>query len=126
MYDRPIFLYIIINETSNIKSDGNDGWRLVVCPIVDVDVILFVKEKVSKVKPPTCIRGSLIKWIVNRGMCTSGRNLRERANKPTSRTDPHNISVKICPTQKSNLRCRKISHHVTSGLTNSPIPLKAC
>ncbi|KAL2551077.1 hypothetical protein Fot_12607 [Forsythia ovata] len=39
------------------------------------------------------------------------QDLRERANRPTPKTDLHNISVKICPTQKSNMRCRRISLH---------------
>ncbi|KAL2557071.1 membrane protein of ER body-like protein [Forsythia ovata] len=56
-------------------------------------------------------------------MCTSCRDLRERANRPTPKTDPHNISVKICSTRKSNLHCRRISPHVTSSLINSFMPL---
>ncbi|KAL2559630.1 hypothetical protein Fot_04369 [Forsythia ovata] len=56
--------------------------------------------KVPKVKLPTCVRGPLTRRIVNRGMCTSGRDLRKRANRPTHRTDPNNISVKICPHTK--------------------------
>ncbi|KAL2469045.1 Uncharacterized protein Fot_50621 [Forsythia ovata] len=40
-------------------------------------------------------------------------------------TDPYNISVKICSTRESNLRCQRISPHVTSDLTNSPMPLGA-
>ncbi|KAL2517910.1 hypothetical protein Adt_14157 [Abeliophyllum distichum] len=58
-------------------------------------------------------------------MCTSGRDLKKRTNMPTLRTYPHNISVKICPTRKLNLRCRRISPHVTSGLINSHMPLEA-
>ncbi|KAL2472581.1 Uncharacterized protein Fot_48317 [Forsythia ovata] len=84
-----------------------------------------VKGKVPKAKPSTCVRGLLTRRVVNRGMCTSGRDLREIANRPTPRTDPHNISVKICPTRESNLRCRRISPHVTSSFTNSPMPLEA-
>ncbi|KAL2549217.1 Uncharacterized protein Fot_10747 [Forsythia ovata] len=40
-------------------------------------------EKVSNAKSPTCVRDSLTRRVVNRGMCTSGRDLKERANMPT-------------------------------------------
>ncbi|KAL2469155.1 hypothetical protein Fot_50731 [Forsythia ovata] len=85
----------------------------------------FVKGKVLKAKLPTCVRGPLTRQIVNRGMYKSSRDLRERANRPIFRIDSHNISVKICPTWESNVRCQMISSHVTSGLTNSPMPLGA-
>ncbi|KAL2500421.1 hypothetical protein Fot_34269 [Forsythia ovata] len=87
--------------------------------------ISFAKEKVLNAKPlhSTCVRGPLTRRVVNRGMCASGRDLKEKANMPTPRTDPHNISVKIYPTRKSNLRCQKISPHITSDLTNSLMPL---
>ncbi|KAL2544244.1 Uncharacterized protein Fot_13477 [Forsythia ovata] len=54
-------------------------------------------RKVPKAKSPTRVIDPLIRQVVNRGMCTSGRDLKKRANRPTPKTDPHNISVKICP-----------------------------
>ncbi|KAL2548406.1 Uncharacterized protein Fot_09936 [Forsythia ovata] len=106
---------------------GEMGWASIALVVGErtQEEHFFVKEKVPKAKPSTCVRSSLIRWVVNRVMCTSGRDLKERANRPTPKTDSHNISVKICPTRESNLRCRRISPHVTSSLTNSPMPLRA-
>ncbi|KAL2529470.1 Uncharacterized protein Fot_22071 [Forsythia ovata] len=40
----------------------------------------------------TCVRGPLTRRVVNRAMCMSSRDLRERANRPTPWTDPRKIS----------------------------------
>ncbi|KAL2514994.1 putative carboxylesterase 8 [Forsythia ovata] len=48
----------------------------------------LLKGKSRRRNPPTCIRGPLTRRVVNRGMCTSGRDLRERANRPTPEQTP--------------------------------------
>ncbi|KAL2554068.1 Uncharacterized protein Fot_07687 [Forsythia ovata] len=53
----------------------------------------YHKGKSRRRNSTTCVRDPLTRRVVNRGMCTSGRDLRERANKPTPRTDSHNISL---------------------------------
>ncbi|KAL2529841.1 Uncharacterized protein Fot_22442 [Forsythia ovata] len=52
-------------------------------------------EKSRRRSSPTCVKSPLIRRVVNREMCTSGRDLRKRANRPTPRTDFHNISKKF-------------------------------
>ncbi|KAL2537881.1 Uncharacterized protein Fot_19272 [Forsythia ovata] len=83
------------------------------------------KGKVPKAKPSHLCQRPLDQAGYKSRDVHEWQDLRERANRPTPRTDSHNISVKICPTRESNLRCRRISPHVTSSLTNSPMPLGA-
>ncbi|KAL2496459.1 Replication factor-A C terminal domain-containing protein [Forsythia ovata] len=71
-------------------------------------------KKVPKANFLTCVRDSLTRRVVNRGMCTSGRDLRERANMPTPRTDLYNISVKNLPHTEIELALPKnfFPHHL--------------
>ncbi|KAL2546175.1 Uncharacterized protein Fot_15408 [Forsythia ovata] len=83
----------------------------------------FVKGKVSKAKLSTCVRGSLTSQVINRGMYTSGRDLRERANRPTPRTGGIGPLVYPktwgrYPTIFPSASCRGRTSHPSDGTAN--------